>query len=226
MSKPRKILFDHLPKCGGRSLNAYLDLHYSKRKTFSVYDSEAIDKFKNLSRFKRYKYDLVRGHLARRLLDYVHPESLKVTILRDPVDRVVSHYYYVKRSPSHYLYPQVVELNLDEYVQRNLGGELRNFYTVYFSGLPLRDAEQNPEESVAMAAEALSRYDAVGFLDDFASFAAALRRRAELKRPYRNKKLNATPNRPGIDEIEPAIISRIKQANHLDIALYEKIRDL
>ena len=93
---PNKILFDHLPKCGGSSLNKYLEMHYPRRRTFSIdgYHPEvSVEKFKNLSKKNRHGYDLVKGHLAHELLDYVHPECLKVTVLREPVDRIISHYY-------------------------------------------------------------------------------------------------------------------------------------
>ena len=50
---PNKILFDHLPKCGGSSLNKYLEMHYPRRRTFSIdgYHPEvSVEKFKNLSK--------------------------------------------------------------------------------------------------------------------------------------------------------------------------------
>ena len=78
-SRPRKILFDHLPKCGGSSLNVYLEAHYPKRKTFStngLNPTASVDDFKNLSQRKRHGYDLVKGHLAHNLLEYAHPECL------------------------------------------------------------------------------------------------------------------------------------------------------
>ena len=118
-SRPRKILFDHLPKCGGSSLNAYLEAHYPMRKRFSIgrNPTASVDEFKAFSRYKRHGYDLVKGHLAHKLLDYAHPECLKITVFREPVDRIVSHYYYAKRNETHYLYSKILKsrMNLEEY---------------------------------------------------------------------------------------------------------------
>ena len=230
-SRPRKILFDHLPKCGGSSLNVYLEAHYPKRKTFStngLNPTASVDDFKNLSQCKRHGYDLVKGHLVDRLLDYVHPECLKVTVFREPVDRIVSHYYYAKRTPAHYLYSKIhsSEMSLEDYATSGLSGELRNWYTTHFSGLTADDAERTPEEAITKAFDVvLKRYDIIGFLNDFSSFTEALRTQAELRYEYQNKKVNVTKDRQNIHDVAQSAIIKIQQVNHLDIALYKKIKD-
>ena len=86
-SQYKKILFDHLPKCGGTSLNKYLEVNYPSQKIFSINGLNprvSIDEFKKLPISKRYEYDLVKGHAGNQLLDYVHPGCLKVTVLREP----------------------------------------------------------------------------------------------------------------------------------------------
>jgi len=228
--RPRKILFDHLPKCGGSSLNKYLQAHYPRRKTFLTNGIDAapsIDKFRNFSLSKRHGYDLVTGHRANQLLDYVHPESLKVTVLREPVDRIVSHYYYAKRTPLHYLHSKIheSEMSLEDYVTSGISRELRNWYTIYFSGLTMDDAEANPDESVNIAVEVILRkYDIVGFLDNFSSFFNTLREQAGLRYNYQNEKVNVTEGRIAINDIPQSTISKIEKKNHLDIALYRKIK--
>ena len=54
--KPRRILFDHLPKCGGSTLNTYLEANYPKRKTFSTLGGTpriSVDAFQKLSQDTR-----------------------------------------------------------------------------------------------------------------------------------------------------------------------------
>lgn len=228
--RPKKILFDHLPKCGGSSVNKYLEAHYPRRKTFSTkvpMIKASVDKFKNLSISQRYGYDLVKGHGANQLLDYVHPECLKVTVLREPIDRIVSHYYYARRTPRHYLYSKIheSEMSLEDYVTLGISGELRNYYTTRFSGLTADDAEKKPNESINRAVEAiLKTYDVVGFLDSFSSFADALREQARLRYKWQGEKQNVTEGRIAINDIQQSIISKIEQINHLDVVLYRKIK--
>jgi len=231
-NRPRKILFDHLPKCGGSSLNVYLSLHYPRKKTFSIdgwAPAESIDKFKNLSQNKRHGYDLVKGHFAHELLDYVHPDCFKVTVLREPVDRIISHYFYAKRTPGHYLYPKIVErgMSLEEYATSGLSGELRNWYTTHFSGLALSDAEKYPEESVTKAIEVLlARYDIIGLLNNFASFVETLQRKAKLRYEYKDGKDNVTKDRLSLYDVSPSTLEKIEKINHLDIAFYKRIISL
>jgi hypothetical protein len=137
--RPRKIIFDHIPKCGGTSLCAYLESHYPARKVFSINRSKSgisAEEFKALPQRKRYGYSLIQGHVANKLLDSVHPECVKVTVLREPFDRIVSHYYYAKRRPNHYLHSKIMEfkMGLEEYITADPSA-LQNYYTTHFSEL-------------------------------------------------------------------------------------------
>ena len=230
-SRPRKILFDHLPKCGGSTINAYLEEHYPKRKTFSMdstHPAESIKRFTDLPERTRYGYELVKGHFAHELVDYVHPDCLKATVFREPVDRIISHYFFVRRTPEHYLHSRILEtdMSLEEYATSNLSDELRNWYVTHFTGLGIQDAERNPEQSVTRALEViLQQYDIIGFLDDFPAFAETLRTQANLRYAFRNKRVNVTTNRPDIREISESTIRKIRETNHLDIVLYSKLRE-
>ncbi len=231
-SRPQKILFDHLPKCGGTSLNAYLQAHYPRRKTFSTkgYNSmESVDKFKNLPEADRHGYDYVKGHMAHELLDWAHPESLKVTLFRDPVERIISHYYYARTTTTHYLHSRICTLgiSLEHYISHDgMSVELRNWYTTHFSGMTVKEAENDPKEAVSRALNAvLNRYDLVGFLDDFSSFAEKLRAQANLRYPYQDQRLNVTADRPPRDSIESFTIRKIERVNFLDVRFYNTLRD-
>ena len=228
--RPAGILFDHLPKCGGSSLNTYLEAHYPMRKTFSINGLNpraSVEQFRRLPQSRRYGYDLVNGHLANALLDYVHPDCLKITMLREPVDRIISHYYYVRRTASHYLHEKVTAntMGLADYAASDLSEELRNWYTTHFSGLTAAEAEQDPETAVNMALDVvLNHFDLVGFVDTFSSFTDALRARAGLRHAYRGQKVNLTPGRAGIRDVPEAALEAIRQVNQLDIMLYDQIK--
>lgn len=231
LKRPRKILFDHLPKCGGSTLNTYLEAHYPSRRTYSTDGWEpekSVEEFKRFSKHKRYGFHLVKGHLANELIDLAHPECLKITVFREPVDRLVSHYFFAKETPRHYLYPKIhaLALSLEAYIESGLSGELRNWYTTHFTGLSLSEAEADPENSVKLAFDNVSRkYDVIGFLDSFTVFTSTLRERAHLRLTYQNKKANVTKKRVALAEVEQSAINKIKQINHLDIELYKRLRD-
>lgn len=227
--KPNRILFDHLHKCGGSSLNNYLETHYPARKVFSTNGrrpEKSVKEFQNLPQSKRYQYLLIKGHLANQLIDYIHPDHLKITLLRNPVDRIVSLYYYAKESPKHNLYLEINQagMSLEDFATSDITIEVRNRYTTHFAGLSPIDVELHPKNALNTAINTIKEYDVIGFLDDFVNFTDSLRLQAELKYKYDNKRINVTKKRAAIDEIPLSVINTIKEINYLDLELYEKIR--
>jgi hypothetical protein len=230
-SPPEKVLFDHLPKCGGTTVTRYLTGHYPDRLIFhscSLMPLESVERFGRQSENLRQSYSLITGHLVRHLIGLVDPGCLTVTLLRDPIERITSHYFYARSSPQHYLHEQIHshQMTLEDYVSCDLSEELRNWYTTYFTGLSIDQTEANPASSVAAALEILSTsYDMVGTLESFRDFIESLKKRARLWHTYRGSIRNSTPNRPRTSQLPPATIEAIQTTNHLDIALYAAVRN-
>ena len=59
-----------------------------------------------------------------------------ITMLRDPADRIISHYYFVLRKAGHYLYKEVTSRNmtLRDDVVSGISSELDNGQTRLVSG--------------------------------------------------------------------------------------------
>ncbi len=229
--KPDKVLFDHLPKCGGTTVEHYLRSHYLTKKTYMI-DSQnpqySMQVFKSLPEAKRYDYDFVYGHLADGLLDFVHPDTISLTIFRDPVDRIVSHYYYVKRKPNHYLHDMVTSKNLtlEEYAASGISVELRNWYVAHFLGIPIGEAENRPEWSVTEALRIIKeRYHIVGFLDDLETAMDSLGKKAGYRKRFQNSYRNKSAGRPRMSDIDLSVLDTIKQVNFLDVELYSRLKN-
>jgi hypothetical protein len=60
--RPGKIFFDHLPKCGGTTLNNYLMSQFPSRKVFFVDGESSIKFFKESPEAFRFKFDFIFGH--------------------------------------------------------------------------------------------------------------------------------------------------------------------
>lgn len=228
--RPRRILFDHLPKCGGSSLSTFLEANYPRRKTFSITGQIecAIEKFKRLPEAKRHGYYLVKGHGADSLIDYAHPDCLKVTMLREPIDRIVSHYFYAKRSEDHYLHGAIRDSNLSlvEYATSDLSAELRNWMTCHFSGMSIADAERDPNTAVERAFHVLTvDYDLVGVLENFSAFVMKLGELANLHVVYTGERTNVTVGRPSLESLQPSEAAQIESMNFLDVELYRRIEE-
>jgi len=100
MKKP--IIFPHIPKCGGTSI--LKGLKYSGKKVFLDYDHPPshITYFSGLCKNRNADFqildfspfDVVYGHFP--IERYNVPNDQVILLLRDPVERALSHYYYFK----------------------------------------------------------------------------------------------------------------------------------
>lgn len=228
---PLKMLFDHLPKCGGMTVNRYLKSQYRYRKIYQIdgrNPQNSVCVFKSLPEARRFDYDLVLGHLAYELIDFVHPDTISLTIFRDPVDRIISHYHYVKQYSNHYLHDLVTskKMTLEEYVTSGISDELRNWYVTHFLGVAIDEAENLPDWSVTEAYRIVTnRYHVIGFLDDLVTVMNSLGREVGYRRRFQNTYLNKTASRPAKHEIDASVLNTIKQVNFLDVELYSRLKN-
>jgi hypothetical protein len=83
----------HLPKTAGTALNFFL------QKNFNVFDygKSHILTENEIKKIKSKRYNILIGHISiKEITGLGIPKSSVFTILRNPIDRCVSWYYYVK----------------------------------------------------------------------------------------------------------------------------------
>ena len=100
-------IFLHIPKAGGSTLYKIIGRNYNRNKIFHIHGAkikESILNFKNLNYEGLDSIKILTGHMGFGLHNHFQNESIYFTLLRNPVDRIISHYYYVLRKPNHYLY--------------------------------------------------------------------------------------------------------------------------
>lgn len=227
---PAAILFDHLPKCAGSTLTSYLLKQYPRRLTFQInghQTHQSVRKFCDSPQDQRHQYSLIVGHFAHQTIDYARPDMLRATYLRHPVDRIVSHYYFVKSQPHHYLHQAVMEQNmsLEDYAFSGISSELENHYTAHFSNLTPDQVKAAPQAALEKAFHSLSNdYHVVGFQDQYTAGVEALRKAAGLKLPFRNTQHNRNKRRTASDDIPIAARKAIRQTNAIDIELFELLK--
>jgi hypothetical protein len=144
----------HLPKTAGTSFGQSLDNHFGKQvlKDYGDWPINTPPVKRNLRALRDCLRNSIRdfgdvkcihGHflpLKYRLLD-ARPDVKFVTWLREPVERIASHYYFWVRTydpkTSPILQRRLVEENwsLERFC---LGPELKNFYGQFLWGFPIR----------------------------------------------------------------------------------------
>lgn len=223
----RNLVFLHIPKAAGTTLHPILERHYPKRNTFSFWEDveRVVREFPQWPLEKRQRIRLLKGHMPFGLHQYLVGESRYITLLREPAERIVSHYFYVKRTPRHYLYQQVTEgnISLAEYVSSGITEELDNDQvrllagisrSIPFGGLGtehLELAKRNVEEHFAVAGLS-ERFD-----ETLALMAIEL---GWNWIPY-YQNLNVTEGKPRARQIDPSVLKIIERDNQLDFQLYQ-----
>ena len=220
----RNLIFLHIPKAAGTTLHSILESHYPPANTYSIYDPDLPAKeFAAWPREKREPIRLLKGHVAFGLHEYLVGETTYITVLRDPVERVKSHYYYAKRYPTHYLYKEITERNmsLKDYATARLSDELDNGQVRMLAGIVsdkdvalgacsaglLKQAQQNIERHFAVT----------GLAERFDESLALMAIRLGWDWIPSYESLNVAPEKGQVDADTREAIER---ANPLDCELY------
>src|SRR5579871_2524947 len=108
------LIFLHVPKAGGSTLHRILEREYSGRTVRETrFGAEAEAELAGLTVAERNEVALLKGHMHFGLHELFPRPTTYVTFLREPVARIVSHYYYVRSHPDHFLHQTVVGESLD-----------------------------------------------------------------------------------------------------------------
>ena len=223
------LFFLHVPKAAGTTLHAILEKHYANRETYTIDGlrvRESIETFKGMSPAELRGIRLVKGHMPFGLHAFTPSPARYITFLRNPVERAVSYYYYVKRSPAHYLHRKVVDndMSLAGFVQSRLTTELYDFQVKLLAGEESALHSWNYDDTLLeLARENIDRYFAVvGFTEYFDHSLLLLRDVLGWRSWPLYRKKNVTRGRTKIDMIDKNVVKIINNENRLDCMLYEE----
>lgn len=227
--RPGRVLFDHIPKCGGSSVLAFLARNFPRRLTFRTRPSypETARAFLSWSESRRFRHQLLMGHCTDVLVGHVHPDTLITTVLREPVDGIVSFYYYVRQEQARgRVAPDVVmPSSLTAFATGAHDPEIPNRLCQHFTGWTAAEIARSPAAAVDRAEDVINAtYQVVGFQDDLEGFARELTRRAGLWSPLRGQRVNRTQKRPTLAELPACERDRIAALHAADVALYARVR--
>jgi len=215
----RCTVYLHIPKTGGQTLISSLRLSYGKDATVEVSGlGEPLDRtISAVSPERLATARLVMGHMPYGVHAYVPRACDYVTILRDPVARVVSLYKFVLRAVDHPLYEQVRDgrLSLRDFVTSEIDDtQTRNGQTRQLAGETNRSDDR---QSLEAAKRNLQTFMAIGLTERFHETFVHFRRTLRLRIPaYATR--NVSP--PLASEPEPHIEELIRERNQLDNELY------
>jgi len=228
------VIFLHVPKTAGTTLHHILERCYPRNQICSFKDPNyrsELENFQKLSTETREAYRLIKGHLSFGFHRHLPGRSTYITFLREPVARALSFYHYARSHPEHYLYPLLGDDHVDLKIllrQRTpTTHELFNLQTSMVAGDEWDDPERPADRAALERAKQnlRSHFDVVGLTEEFDTSLRLLRRRFGWKVRFYTRK-NVTRRKDQIDNLDPETHSLLREANALDIELYQFAREL
>jgi len=223
----RKDLFIHLhiPKTGGTTLRDIIQRQYRAEKILMIpklEESENILKEVSTSQINQLK--LIQGHLKYGIHNHFHRRAKYFAIIRDPINRVLSTFYYVlsqKNNPQN-LSTSNNQMTIYDFVQSGVNPFLINGQTKLISGKTgnIDNPIIESEELFSLAKENIENdFLFLGITEMFDETILILKNMLGWHMPYYSI-ANRTKKKPNYDAVNPTIISFIKEHNQLDIKLY------
>jgi hypothetical protein len=111
------IIFLHVPRTAGTTLRQILERQYAPGSILHLYESDFGEELASIPPSQPDSPRVVMGHFYFGAHAFVPKPSSYITLLRDPVERVISHYYYARQAPTHYFHDSARRLGLKEYVE-------------------------------------------------------------------------------------------------------------
>lgn len=222
------LVFIHIPKTAGATVRRVLEREYgSALSTCYEHRLRSWTKTMQMTGKKRVKVHAVGGHMPYGFHEVDPRFSTYMTMLRHPVDRLVSHYCYVRERRESNLHNEVVTrgLTLEDYVTkvstRHLinDGQTRLLGQRHFSDRP------SPATPVTLH-RALDRLErmVVGLVERFDESLLLMAETFGWRTPYYTV-ANKTKERPELTSLPEAAVTTICEANALDLVLYDRVRE-
>jgi hypothetical protein len=230
------VAFVHIPKTAGGSVTTMLSTAYSRTgvtDTGNYVASPEANLRKTTKRpgawerWRRGGGRVAIGHTPYGIYQEANlpPDTRYITFLREPVDRVLSHYYRHVHLPGLGDAERATRgqgrraRSLEEALGEVRLPQLRNLCTRFLCSHPTLG--ELPPSALDEAKENLRTFAFVGIQERFEESILLLQRTLGLGRvPYRDLHVSAAGSRPSVDEITDEQRALIMEYNRLDAELY------
>lgn len=223
------LVFVHIPKTGGTTLNSMLAHQYTAQQTYEVMmrgmsatTETPLISFSKIRRLKRALKSrqllrVVHGHFDLSLEHFFPARARYVTFLRDPVDRAISHYFHYRGKPSDPIHDLAMRSSLIDWVSRAGLIEMDNGQTRRLAGEMARPFGTLTRQTLERAKANLRRFAIVGLTERFEESQILLQRAFSwpaCRYPARNVGDHSAA------EFDPEVLQAIRDQNRFDIELY------
>ena len=220
------IIFLHLPKTAGTTLNFILSRQYDSEIIHTIEGDtlKALKKFENFTPKARQKIHVVNGHGEFGIHKFLFGPSKYITFLRNPIERVISDYYFILRAPQtpYHRYVTENQLSLKEAVEcKDPLIMLPNSQTILLAGVWRKGIKQCNDEVLTQAKQNLRKHFIVGLTEKFDESICLLKSYFDWGTDVYYKKRNVTTNRLAPENLPKETLDAIVHYNQCDLELYK-----
>lgn len=217
-----QAVFVHIPKTAGTSFRDALCTGFGSEAVSPAFAASRISP-EEAERLRAYQ--VISGHISMADVTRHFPDAAPFTILREPIDRTLSWYYYARQQAGgqHADVDAAKANDVDAFFALDPAIAFRNVFNrqVRQLGDHVLNSEVDLAAALDRAKRALEACVWVGRQEhlaaDLARLPAALPQMAGVSLPA----LNITTERRALSEIAPALLDQIASYNRYDLALYE-----
>lgn len=238
---PVRVVFHHVPKCGGTSVGRALRLRYllSQETILPEASFRAFAAFSNPPDHEQALVDVL--DLREQMLLYLlfqdvrcisahvrfsnvayrmfHDRYRFITILRDPVSRFLSHYRWNLRNPADHAH---LNVPFEEFLEGPRAQRLGAMYVEYFGGLPI-DADIRSEDAIRLAIQNLRNFDVVGRLDRLDEFRAQIKEKLGVRLKIGHENENRSGKLGELSDLAPRMREKLMEICAPDVAVWNSV---
>ncbi|SDC82944.1 MULTISPECIES: sulfotransferase family 2 domain-containing protein [unclassified Candidatus Frackibacter] len=213
------LIFLHIPKTGGTTLRSIITKVYRKDQFFEGDYQKIINKLKK-SEENIQGIECIKGHIKFGIHRYCTRLYTYITMLRKPIDRMISVYYHIRRNPNIPKYEQLKNISFKEFVSSDQFSYNSNRQLFMITGGKKHPFNLDSSDLEEAKSNLDNCFSVVGITEMFDESLFLMKKELGWDDiSYTRKRV--AKNRPSKENVSNETIKIIEERNKLDIELYQ-----